>query len=278
MNIEVENILKRWKVSLSRYGHIDNWNFNEKMNRIGDYLSSSEDSPTIRLLVSKVRDIVISPSYESSVVIQMIKNVLYEAETLKTRREQCKVLFGQRIRFLEQTYKLFDEKLKFMDGMLLRNFDIQLETARDSKKVRRIVEKRMSQAYYKMNCKATSRKKNSRNHRYWMQRATAFQLYNIGQIEHVKNVSRGFSTHWKRMFDPITREIVFKKKMSYRSYEEALEAIDLWYKHIPSDVGKMRAYKCSECKNWHIGHKSLLINENISDNVMLFQNVYGMAY
>lgn len=278
MNANVENTLRGWEVSLLRYGHIDSWNLNEKVNCIGDYLKSSEDSLTIRRLVSKIRDLVILPSYKSYIIIKMIRNVLYRVGTSKDENadnRHKKQLPGQRVRFKGQTDKLFDERLRFMDGRLLRNFDIEIETARDSKKVRRIVEKRMSQAYYKMNCKATSRNENSRNHRYWMQRATAFQLYNIGQVEHVKNVSRGLSTHWKRMYDPITGDIVFKKKMSYSSYDEAMEAIESWCNTNPKDIGKMQAYKCTECGKWHIGHKSMLKDEAISDNVLPCQNVYG---
>lgn len=280
MNANVENTLRVWEVSLLRYGHIDNWNLNEKVNCIGDYLKSSEDSLTIRCLVSRIRDLVILPSYKSYIIIKMIRNVLFRVGTSKDENADNiynKQLSGQRVRFKGQTDKLFDERLKFMDGKLLRNFDVETETARDSKKVRRIVEKRMSQAYYKMNCKAASRCDNSRNHRYWMKRATAFQLYNIGQVEHVKNVSRGLSTHWKRMYDPITGEIVFKKKMAYRNYEEAMEAIDLWYKNRPEDFGKMGAYKCSVCKKWHIGHNSTITDGESTESISLYTNYCGFV-
>lgn len=270
MNTHVENALRGWETSLERYGHIDSWSLNEKVNRIGEYIKSSEDTLTIRRLVSRVRDMVISASYESAVVIRMIKNVLQKVkkELVEKYEDVYKILPGQRVRFKGQTYKLFDEKLRFKEGKLLRNFDIEIETAKDSKKVRRIVEKRMSQAYYKMNCKRESGNRKDRNHRYWMKRATAFQLYNIGQVEHVKNVSRGISTHWKRMFDPITGEIVFKKKMSYNTYEEALNAINIWYRNRPEDKGSLQAYVCTICGKWHIGHYSAFANANYSCNEM----------
>lgn len=278
MNTKVENTLKGWEVSLNRYGHIDNWSFNEKINCIGEYLKSAEDSLIIRRLVSKIRDLVILQSDNVILIQNLIQSVLSRIECLKEAeicRSSGRATPGQRCRFKEQTYKLFDEKLRFMGGKMLRNFDVETETARDSKKVRRIVEKRMSQAYYKMNCKATSRCNNSRSHRYWMQRATAFQLYNIGQIEHVKNVSRGLSTHWKRMYDPITGETVFKKKMAYSSYDEAMEAIDLWYKNRPEDMGMMGAYKCSICKKWHIGHNSTFADGESTESISLYTNYCG---
>lgn len=108
-----------------------------------------------------------------------------------------------------------------------------------------------------------------------MKRATAFQLYNIGQVEHVKNVSRGISTHWKRMFDPITGEIVFKKKMSYNTYEEALNAINIWYTNRPEDKGNLQAYVCTICGKWHIGHYSAFANANYSCDEMEEYSLVG---
>lgn len=278
MNTKVENTLRSWEVSLNRYGHIDSWSFNEKINCIGEYLKSAEDSLTIRRLVSRIRDLVILQSDNVVLTLNLIQNVLSRIGSLKEADVHCspdRVTPGQRCRFRKQTYKLFDEKLRFMEGKMLRNFDVETETARDSKKVRRIVEKRMSQAYYRMNCKATSRSLNSRNDRYWMKRATAYQLYNIGQIEHVKNISRGFSTHWKRAFDLITGQIVFKKKMAYSSYEEAMAAIEQWYKKHPEDMGMMEAYKCSICKKWHIGHNSTFADGKRSESISLYTSYCG---
>ena len=74
-------------------------------------------------------------------------------------------------------------------------------------------------------------------------------------MEHVKNVSRGLSTHYKKEYDPLTGEIVFKKKMTYQTREEALEAIKTWNITHPEDSGNMQAYQCSKCHKWHIGHK-----------------------
>ena len=85
MNANVENTLRGWEVSLLRYGHIDSWNLNEKVNSIGDYLKSSEDSLTIRRLVSKIRDLVILPSYKPYIIIKMIRNVLYRVGTSKMK-------------------------------------------------------------------------------------------------------------------------------------------------------------------------------------------------
>lgn len=89
-----------------------------------------------------------------------------------------------------------------------------------------------------------------------MRRATSFQLYNIGQVEHVRNVSRGKSTHWKRVFDLETGNVVLKKKMAYPTREAAMEAIAKWHIDHPDDPREVHAYKCACCGKWHIGHQS----------------------
>ena len=163
---------------------------------------------------------------------------------------------GQDVRFRSQTGHIFAEKLRFKEGMLLRNFDVETESASDSRKVRRIIEKRMCQAYHRMNKMISGNEKGrpSNRNRYWEHRATSFQLYNIGQVENVKGVSRGDSTHWKRMLDLQTGKVVFKKKMPYNTEEAALNAIEEWKRVHPFDRREIHAYQCALCHKWHIGH------------------------
>ena len=145
---------------------------------------------------------------------------------LFTKKSKGRVkLQGQGERFKGETRRLFDERLRFKDNMLLRNFDIETENPKDSRKVRRIVEKRMCQAYHRRNRRVDYDGSQRRNEHYWMNRATSFQLYNIGQVENVGSVSRGYSTHWKREYDELTGQVVFKKKMAYSSEEEAMIAV-----------------------------------------------------
>lgn len=184
-------------------------------------------------------------------ILDSIGKGLHKEKKSSYRRKQE----GQEVRFKSVTARIFKERLRFKNGMLLRNFDIETESLKDSRKVRRIVEKRMCQAYHKL-YKKTRAKNTSNNNRYWEQRATSFQLHNIGQIENVINVSRGKSTHWKKMFDIQTGKIVFKKKMPYNTKKEALGAIQEWKSNHPSDKKEMHAYNCGICHKWHIGHES----------------------
>lgn len=274
MNKEITKILKRWATSLERYGKLDKWEFNKSLSILGDYLRSKDDSATVRGLIRQIRDKAICPSFDVCAMLSLINKVL-AAQGVIVEQQFCSEeggierhrtpKNGQDVRYRSETEHIFGEKLRFKNGMLLRNFDIEMESARDSRKVRRIVEKRMCQAYYRMTRKSNQANKSNRK-RYWEKRATAFQLYNIGQVEDVQNVSRGQSTHWKRMYDPLTGGIVFKKKMAYSSEQEALDAIEQWKLDHPLDSREMHAYKCAICHKWHIGHDSNVPYEEIFEN------------
>ena len=262
MKQEIKKLLKSWESSLERYSKLDSWKIEKDLAILGEYLRGKEDNKSIRELVRQIRDKAICPSFEPASMTTLIKSVFEKTETPK--EEVCLMVKrgsrrikkeGQEFRFRGQTQKIFEEKLKFKGGMLLRNFDIETETAVESRKVRRIVEKRMCQAYHRMNKKSSTEDKDNSD-RYWESRATSFQLYNIGQVENVRGKSRGDSTHWKRVYDPLTGNVVLKKKMAYATREEALEAIEFWKISHPEDRKQMHAYQCSVCHKWHIGHHS----------------------
>lgn len=261
MNKQVEEVLKSWKTSLERYGKLDVWKMEESLSVLSKYLRTKEDTKHIRNLVRQIRDKSICPSFNVQSAIEIINNIFDALNPvpevkicLLSRRnywEEKKE--GQEFRFRSDTKRIFGERLRFRNGMLLRNFDIETESACDSRKVRRIIEKRMCQAYHRKNKRCESIVPSNRT-RYWSQRATSYQLYNIGQIEHVRFLSRGESTHWKRMFDHQTGQIVFKKKMAYPTELAAMEAIEIWKINHPEDNREMHAYKCHICHKWHIGH------------------------
>lgn len=274
MNEKVKNTLKSWKTSIEKHNKLDAWNFREQITSLGRYLRSNEDSKEIVRIVHYIRDYAISKDPKTKQILKAIDKVLdmvepttafcIEPSKIKGRIKKN----GQEVRFKCETKHLFEERLQFKNNMLLRNFDIETESAKDARKVRRIVEKRMCQAYHRMNKRVKGEKVSNRAERYWMSRATSFQLYNIGQIENVERVSRGYSTHWKRTYDVQTNQKVFKKKMTYSSEEEVLKAVDDWTQFHPNDNREVTAYKCAVCGKWHIGHKSEAFEfENLSDLV-----------
>lgn len=268
MNITVKSILNGWKNSIEKYNKLDDWKFEEQLSSLGEYLRSNNDPKDIVRLVHFVRDCAICPNLNIEQLLSMINKALAIEKASKksiclfTKKVNGRVkLQGQGERFKGETKRLFDERLRFKDNMLMRNFDIETENPRDSRKVRRIVEKRMCQAYHRRNKRMDYDSSQRKNEHYWMKRATSFQLYNIGQMENVGFVPRGYSTHWKREYDEQTGQIVFKKKMAYSSEEEANKAVKEWHRIHPQDKREVVAYKCAICKKWHIGHK-LELKEN----------------
>ena len=278
MNTTVKSILNGWKNSIEKYNKLDSWKIEEQVSFLGRYLRSNNDPTDIVRLVHFIRDSVVSPNLSIISLLAMINKVLDMAEVSKksiclfSKKSNGRVkLQGQEERFKGETKRLFGERLRFKGNMFLRNFDIETETPKDSRKVRRIVEKRMCQAYHRRNKRMLYDDSLRRFEHYWMNRAISFQLYNIGQMENVSSVCRGYSTHWKREFDEYTGQIVFKKKMAYSSEEEANKAVNEWQRTHPQDKREMSAYKCAICKKWHIGHKSEM--EACVENEYFVQNV-----
>lgn len=263
MNTPTKSILNGWKNSIEKYNKLDRWKAKEQFSAMGKYLHCNDDSRDIVRLVRLIRDSAISPNPNTDSLLSMISKVLDMVDVSKkticlfTKVANGRVkLQGQGERFKGETKRLFDERLRFKGNMLLRNFDIETENPKDSRKVRRIVEKRMCQAYHRRNKRVDYDDAQRRYEHYWMKRATSYQLYNIGQMENVGSVSRGYSTHWKREYDELTGQVVFKKKMVYSSEEEAVKAVKEWKINHLEDKRDITAYKCAICKKWHIGHKS----------------------
>ena len=271
MKTKVKKILKAWRTALeTQCDELSGDSISKSAEILADYLKENEDTKAIRKLVREVRDdILVFNGQNHTPLLRKIQRIFALLNKVKQskstmpvqlskknhRKGKRPVFEGQGVRYKSETQKIFGEKLRFKDGMPLRSFDVDVESACDSRKVRRIIEKRMCQAYHKMR-KSSKKTESSNRDRYWMRRATSFQLYNIGRIEDTDNFERGLSTHWKKIYDRQTGQWVFRKKMAYSSYEEACAAIEKWKIDNPRDHEEMQAYQCSVCHKWHIGHKS----------------------
>ena len=155
MDNETKKVLKSWKTSLERYGKLDGWNFSQNISILSVYLRSKQDSNSVRSLVRQIRDRALSQTVDVELMMSLIKKVFTYVEPEAKLQEdlldagQRVQKNGQDVRFRNETERIFSEKLRFKGGMLLRNFDVETESPYDSRKVRRIIEKRMSQAYYR---------------------------------------------------------------------------------------------------------------------------------
>ena len=258
MDTEVVKVLRSWQSSLNHYSKLDDWRLSANLSVLGAYLRTKSENIKEMRLVKQIRDMALCPMFNTSSMKELLDrffdnlNASHGEDNNHLSHYTSKE--GQGFRFKGQTQRLFEERLHFKGEMLLRNFDVETEPAHDSRIVRRIVEKRMCQAYHSMNKASCDAAALSNRDRYWKRRAVSFQLYNIGQIDDIHSRSRGKLTHWKKMYDPQTGKIVFKKKMCYPHEDAALEAIKLWKKDHVDDTKAMVAYQCSHCHKWHIGH------------------------
>lgn len=256
MEQTIQNTLKRWESSLINFGKIDQWSINEDFSILGTFIVGSK-SKAARNAVRECRDYSISGEYDAAILLSKVQNanrILNRPNDSRINKELKKInSVGQAKRYVSTTKKLYTEKLRFKNGKYLKDIDITIEDGATSRKVRRIVEKRMCQAYYRTHKKSG---KEDRQDAHYMKRATSFQLHNLGQIERETGMCRTWSTHWKKSYDQITGEIVYKKKMSYSSFEEASEAARKYTLRHPEDNRPVVAYKCAFCGKWHIGHST----------------------
>ena len=268
----VQITLKKWENALVNYGKLDQWNISDDYLVLGRYIASKA-SRNSKTAIQEVRDYAIMANFNSELLLQKVRNANKVIKALNKSQFGNNIptseSVGQAKRFEGTTKRLFHEKLRFKGGQKLRSIDIEIEDGYTSRKVRRIVETRMCQAYHKQN-KSYSEKGNK--DRYYMKRATSFQLHNLGQVENVYGVSRTTSTHWKRSYDPITGEVVFKKKMAYSTLEEAQAAAIEFNRRHPHDKTKVTAYKCAYCGKYHIGHTTE-ISEELEESVVTFSSV-----
>ena len=182
-------------------------------------------------------------------------------ETINFKKSKRQKTFGQQERYSHVTKTIFNERLKCKDDVWLRNIDITTEDPKTVRKVRRIVEKRMCQTYYKQHKDVFHEHGNQSRHN--MKRAVSYELYIIGQVENVNKVSRGNSTHWKRQYDSNTGKVVFKKKVGYHSIEEAKSSAIKLVHDKPWCHKTVNVYKCAHCNKYHIGHESKMTTNPI---------------
>lgn len=168
---------------------------------------------------------------------------------------------GQTERNSDVTKRLYSEKLRFLDGMCLRNIDVSITERRTAKKVRKIVEKRACQHFFRQN-KKVFRTCGNRS-RHLMGRAISYELYTLGIVE--DTLEREISSHWKKEYDSLLDQIVLKKKVGYNTFDEAHKVAVGWNFTHTDDPNPVYPYLCPHCKKYHIGHTYISPNNKTSE-------------
>lgn len=253
METRIKRILRKWRKVILEDGLLNPISMSREYSQINSFIKISSDKE-LEKLVRDCRDYSLGIDCKASILLIKIDNVLnYKKKEGTDKKNSLNSSVTQRALYCNTTKVIFNEPVRFLDGILLRNFDISMEYGEKSRKVKKIVEKRMCQAYHRKHRECFRNEDNKRRHE--MRRAVSFQLHNIGQIENLSDFPRTYSTHWKKMYDMNTKQYVLKKKMSYSNMGDANKAIILWNIKHPEDKRGMHVYQCAYCGKYHIGHE-----------------------
>ena len=247
MILKIENLFMRWKRIIEKSGSLELADPNKDYNLISTFIRQGNPRK-IAAMVADCRDCSLASEFDSKKLLYLINKLL------RNISKHLRPAVSQSCKYISATRRMFDEKIRCLNGRPLRTIDVSIEDGSTSRLVRRIVEKRMSQAYYRQSRGSDGQSNRSRHYR---DRAVSFQLHNIGQIEDVDAVERMHSTHWKEMYDEVTGQTVLKKKMGYTTLSEAEAAAERWRIDHPEDKLQVVAYQCTHCNKYHIGHNRL---------------------
>lgn len=249
--------MKRWINVLNVYGKLDRSYLFKDYDALGRYIKY-EKNKRLAAMAKDCRDYTLLDTFSIEILIEKIKCLIttiekFHKEEEKESVDQINTKFVSRrqsSRHLDSTPKIYFEQLHFSKEETLRSFDITISSPSASRKVRRIVEKRVCQAYHRQHHSHERSVSNCR--RYCMKRAVSYQLHDLGQIDEVTHRRTG--THWKRSIDSITGQVVLKPKQNYSTMEKAVMAAQKYNKRFPNEKLPMEAYKCVHCNKYHIGH------------------------
>ena len=274
---EIKQIICKWDSSLETFGKIDQRQLDRDLVIIDSYVSSNCPSPFINAL-RRMMYWATTPSPDDEQLQKAVKTSLK-----KVSAQIAESKYGTPVSrttnaetYQYATKRIFNERMRFKENRYLRNIDPELEDGETARKVRRIVEKRMYQAYYKSrkgcSCNEDRRDKMGEIN------ATSYQMRNLGQIDMIEGLTRTDATHWKRCFDNVTGREVMRPKKGYETLEEAEEAARMKNLELLSGTGKSSepysAYRCAYCGKYHIGHRGSSNRSRVYNPASANRNLY----
>lgn len=242
---------------LSSYGKLDTSSLSKDFLLISRVIRSGKISNAIRNNVRTCRDYALSGDVYKDALIDALSAALSQMcaaiedrNVVKIKRENADQGMTERYRPLSK--KLKKEKIRRLGkGIELTNR--HTDAPKDTRLVRRFVEKRAAQTVFRMVGR-------NRSFRQKVRRAVSFSLYNARFIDYDQN-KRMHGTHWKVVYYPERNLKRLKSKRSYNTCEEALAACERYMNNHPEDSRPLYPYICHYCGKWHIGHNASLILE-----------------
>lgn len=247
-------LFNRWLKMLTTYGKLDETYINDDFNVIAAAIKANTIAKNTVRFVKKCRDYALSISTRYTELTEALTTVL---------RLLCKSIENHNVRKVAKMYadqgmtekfrplskRLAKEKIRKI-GRSMVYTDWHTDDKETTRLVRRIVEKRAAQAVHRS---CGKRNLESNKYRHSVKRATSFSLYNKRYADYDIQL-RAQGTHWKVARHNSKGGKVLVAKLSYNSYEEAVEAINTYVLQHPEESAPMSAYLCNHCGKWHIGH------------------------
>jgi hypothetical protein len=252
----MSSILKQWCKLFNKDNSLKSYNLDNDYLEI-ERFSKAHHKRSLQNILKSCRNNSLTKGFTSPKVhVLILRGIsMFDKEIDRIKKDYSFGLstdFGQSEIYSHVTRKLYKEHLKIRGGQKLKSFDVTLEHGKDARTVRKIVEKRMSQACHRI----LHHKKDGNKLRHDVRRAVSYQMFNLGQIEDDANFHREEGSHWKSVYDDVSNTVVFKKKVEYDTYEQALEGIMQWHVRHPEDKREISAYLCTSCHKYHIGHSA----------------------
>lgn len=244
-------ILNKWTKSIFKYGKIDGLTINKDFTTIAKAIQSVGVSRKAKNAIRSCRDCALTQETDKLVdslarTLQVLCEEKMNPMVLQIKSHTDDQGMTEKYRPLSR--RLSNEYIRKLNKDLLYA-DVDLEDSKRAKLVRRIVEKRAAQQVYK-NCKGN---RDGNRFRQDVRRAKSFSLFYCTQCDS-NTLKRDGGSHWKVAFGDGTDEMCLKKKHSYATYEEALEACNRHKERHPDDNCPIHPYRCKYCGQWHIGH------------------------
>lgn len=270
--LNLTRIFNRWLKMLTSYGKLDETTLQDDFTAIAKVVKSHDTKKDIKRAVQRCRDYALATIMRIPDLVQSLTsalNLLCKAQEIKEVRKIQKAYADQGMteRYRPLTKRLAKEKIRKIGREVIYT-DSHSDDAEITKLVRRIVEKRAAQEAHK---RAGKNDRETNRYRHSIQRAVSFNLYNTRYAEYDAKL-RAPGTHWKVQTHHSKGKKVLVAKISYNTYEEAVEACTRYMMAHPEDPRPMSAYKCDYCDKWHIGHERLsqqiadLVSEKFQEN------------
>lgn len=247
-------IFNRWLKMLTSYRKLDKYGLDDDLSAIAKVLNADDIRKDIKKSVQRCRDYALSEFSKIEDLIHSLRKalkVLCKAQENKAVKRVVKSYANQGMteKYRPLTKRLAREKIRKI-GKTVTFTDSHTDDKVTTKLVRRIVEKRAAQAVHK-----NTRRRDRKNNRFRqsVRRVTSFSLYSKRYTEYDVQL-RAPGTHWKVVRQNCKGRKVLAAKLSYNTFEEAVEACNRFIMNHPNDPRNISAYKCNYCCKWHIGH------------------------